>query len=208
MTQTTQDPAIATSGPELFALAASIEALHQELSVHGQLEASQLQTYLMHKVRRDLAVALGQPDAQAHWEQKLAEQTEHPAPTATPAASEPKRYLTVTTNPQGQAVAVTWQDDEHRILEVVWRAPAAPKNVDLAAQAARLFMQELLGTHSTLAAIVEKYGQRTVMELHHLQHAILNDSFVPRYEVACYAYDVASALPSGKRWAEYFRDAG
>ena len=114
----------------------------------------------------------------------------------------------MTTNAQGQAVAVTWQDEEHRILEVVWQAPAAPKNVDLAAQAARLFMQELLGAHSTLSAIVDKHGQRTVMELHHLQQAILNDSFVPRCEVACYAYDVASGLPSGKRWATYFRDAG
>lgn len=30
------------------------------------------------------------------------------------------RHLTVTTTPQGEAVLVSWQDDEHRILEVVW----------------------------------------------------------------------------------------
>ena len=30
------------------------------------------------------------------------------------------RHLTITTNTQGDAVLVSWQDDEHRILEVVW----------------------------------------------------------------------------------------
>lgn len=35
------------------------------------------------------------------------------------------RHLTVTTTPAGEAVMVSWQDDEHRILEVVWgRQPA------------------------------------------------------------------------------------
>jgi hypothetical protein len=36
------------------------------------------------------------------------------------------RRLVVTTNEAGEAVAVTWQDDEHRILEVVWEKEAAP----------------------------------------------------------------------------------
>lgn len=30
------------------------------------------------------------------------------------------QHLTVTTTPQGEAVMVSWQDDEHRILHVVW----------------------------------------------------------------------------------------
>lgn len=30
-------------------------------------------------------------------------------------------YLTVTTNPEGEAVLVGWQDEEHRIVHVVWR---------------------------------------------------------------------------------------
>lgn len=42
----------------------------------------------------------------------------------------PKRHLTVTTNQQGEAVMVSWQDDEHRILDVVWeRKPATPEPV-------------------------------------------------------------------------------
>jgi hypothetical protein len=37
------------------------------------------------------------------------------------------RHLTLTSRPDGELVAVTWQDDEHRILEVVWmRQSAAP----------------------------------------------------------------------------------
>lgn len=42
----------------------------------------------------------------------------------------PERHLTVTTNQQGEAVMVSWQDDEHRILDVVWeRKPATPEPV-------------------------------------------------------------------------------
>lgn len=42
----------------------------------------------------------------------------------------PERHLTVTTNQQGEAVTVSWQDDEHRILDVVWeRKPATPEPV-------------------------------------------------------------------------------
>lgn len=45
---------------------------------------------------------------------------------ASPAQAPAARHLTVSTDEQGRCVAVTWQDDEHRILEVVWEAPAAP----------------------------------------------------------------------------------
>jgi hypothetical protein len=42
----------------------------------------------------------------------------------------PTRHLTVTTDTEGNAVMVAWQDDEHRVLEVVWErahvAPAVP----------------------------------------------------------------------------------
>jgi hypothetical protein len=41
-----------------------------------------------------------------------------------PWASTEKRHLTITTH-KGQCVAVTWQDDEHCILGIVWQAPAA-----------------------------------------------------------------------------------
>lgn len=202
MNQPTQDTSLASSGTDLFPLAASIEALHQELFADNKLSTSPLYTYLMHKVRLELARALKQADAVGYWEQEIAN---NGGPKQAAIAMTPGPFLTVTTTQEGQAVAVTWQDEEHRILETVWSAATPPKSTDHAAAAARLFMQELLGAHSTLSAIVDKHGQRTVLELHHLQQAILNDSFVLRYEVACYAYDVASALPSGKRWAGYFR---
>lgn len=34
--------------------------------------------------------------------------------------AQPERHLTVTTNSNGDAVLVSWQDEEHRILEIVW----------------------------------------------------------------------------------------
>ena len=47
-----------------------------------------------------------------------------------PQQATPERHLTVTTNQQGEAVMVSWQDDEHRILDVVWeRKPATPEPV-------------------------------------------------------------------------------
>lgn len=47
-----------------------------------------------------------------------------------PQQATPERHLTVTTNQQGEAVMVSWQDDEHRILDVVWeRKQATPEPV-------------------------------------------------------------------------------
>lgn len=40
-----------------------------------------------------------------------------------------ERHLTVTTDEQGRCVAVTWQDEDHRVLEVVWEAQQAAKSV-------------------------------------------------------------------------------
>jgi len=31
-----------------------------------------------------------------------------------------ERYLTVTTTEQGEVILVSWQDEDHRILEIVW----------------------------------------------------------------------------------------
>lgn len=31
-----------------------------------------------------------------------------------------QRHLTVTTTEQGEAVLVSWQDEDHRILEIIW----------------------------------------------------------------------------------------
>lgn len=33
-----------------------------------------------------------------------------------------QRHLTITTNESGECCVVSWQDDEHRILEIVWEA--------------------------------------------------------------------------------------
>lgn len=78
--------------------------------------------------------------------------------THAPQQATPERHLTVTTNQQGEAVMVSWQDDEHRILDVVWeRKPATPEPVgwtDADADAARLAMELeclLLDTKDTAA---------------------------------------------------------
>lgn len=41
-------------------------------------------------------------------------------------------HLTITTNREGQCVLVSWQDDEHRILRVVWEAdgPYTPHKIE------------------------------------------------------------------------------
>jgi hypothetical protein len=38
----------------------------------------------------------------------------------------PTKHLTVSTDEAGNAVAVTWQSDEHQILDVIWERKSAP----------------------------------------------------------------------------------
>ena len=85
----------------------------------------------------------------------------------------PDRHLTVTTNRHGDAVMVSWQDDEHRILEVVWeRDPATPEPVgwtDADADAARLAMELeclLLDTKDTAAVSRWWKSANEALDLH------------------------------------------
>lgn len=50
----------------------------------------------------------------------------HTALLAASKLTQAERHLTVTTNESGEAVLVSWQDDEHQILEVVWERKAQP----------------------------------------------------------------------------------
>lgn len=62
-----------------------------------------------------------------------------------PQQATPERHLTVTTNQQGEAFMVSWQDDEHRILEVVWeRNPATPEPVGEVVYIAKGHLREVL----------------------------------------------------------------
>jgi hypothetical protein len=47
------------------------------------------------------------------------------AAALSPSERQEARHLTVTTTPAGECVLVSWQDEEHRILEVVWERQEA-----------------------------------------------------------------------------------
>lgn len=70
-----------------------------------------------------------------------------------------------------------------------------------AADEAALFMQELLDSVETLGCIAEVHGPRTLVDLMYLQTAILKGSFIDHYPDESAVGDIASALPSGERWA-------
>lgn len=71
--------------------------------------------------------------------------------------------------------------------------------------AANLFMQELLDSVETLSGITEKHGVRTLADLMYLQNAIMNHSFIDHYPRESAVFDIASALPSGDRWAKFIK---
>lgn len=74
--------------------------------------------------RNDVLGHYSSIDTSRAWAGFRAGRASQPAPQQ----ATPERHLTVTTNQQGEAVMVSWQDDEHRILEVVWeRKQATPE---------------------------------------------------------------------------------
>lgn len=42
---------------------------------------------------------------------------------------EENKFVTVTTNDKGECILVSWQDDDHRILSVIWEAPEKPADL-------------------------------------------------------------------------------
>jgi len=74
------------------------------------------------------------------------------AQAAQPAPSEPK--VTVTTNPAGDAVAVTLTDDDHRIVRVLWERAAQPAPQPLSeAKAIALWDEYATAPHTCHPAI-------------------------------------------------------
>lgn len=74
-----------------------------------------------------------------------------------------------------------------------------------AADAARLFMTELLESVETLTGIAEAHGPRTLADLMYLQGAILEGGFIDHYPDESAVAEIAAALPSGQRWAKFIK---
>lgn len=68
---------------------------------------------------------------------------------------------------------------------------------------ARLFMQELLDSVETLSGIAEQHGARTLADLMFLQNAILSGGFIDHYPGESNVLEIASGLPSGRRWSKF-----
>lgn len=83
-----------------------------------------------------------------------------------------------------------------------WRELAACKAV-ICAELAGQFMVELLNSVETLSGIAEVHGTCTLADLMYLHSAILSDSFIEHLSAMSKVVDIASALPSGERWATY-----
>ncbi|PZP74249.1 MULTISPECIES: hypothetical protein [Delftia] len=79
---------------------------------------------------------------------------------------------------------------------------AACKTV-ICAELAGQFMVELLNSVETLSGIAEVHGTCTLADLMYLHSAILSDSFIEHLSAMSKVVDIASALPSGERWATY-----
>lgn len=71
--------------------------------------------------------------------------------------------------------------------------------------AANLFMQELLDSVETLTGIADEHGARTLADLMYLQNAIMKNGFVDHYPGESKVLEIASALPSGDRWAKFVK---
>lgn len=104
----TQPAAQATPEPDVAHLVASIKDDAKHAAYMAEIDNTDARDNYLHK----LALSLDDLASRVHQQ------------------ATPERHLTVTTNPQGEAVMVSWQDDEHRILEVVWeRKQATPEPV-------------------------------------------------------------------------------
>lgn len=68
---------------------------------------------------------------------------------------------------------------------------------------ASLFMQELLDSVETLSGIAEQHGARTLADLMFLQNAILSGGFIDHYPGESNVLEIASGLPSGRRWSKF-----
>ena len=66
-------------------------------------------------------------------------------------------------------------------------------------------MEELLDSVETLSGIADTHGARTLADLMYLQAAILRGGFIDHWPAESAAMDIANGLPSGERWAEFFK---
>ena len=140
----------------------------------------------------------------------------------------------LTGNPSNQVVRFTWTDSEYDYSDTLTEGGIAlgmfdsdgkftaentngeetvirffsiePLNDSSGKQAADLFFQELLNSVETLTGIAETHGARTLADLMFLQNVILSGGFIERCPEDSNVLEIASALPSGKRWSKFIRE--
>lgn len=69
--------------------------------------------------------------------------------------------------------------------------------------AARLFVEELLGSVETLTGVADLYGARTLADLLYLHSAIASGSSIDHNPDESRVLEVVKSMPSGEQWAEY-----
>lgn len=82
--------------------------------------------------------------------------------------------------------------------------PASPP-LTPSADAATLFMRELIDSVESLTAIAEKHGARTLADLMYLQSAILEGGFIDAYPAESAVQRIVGGLPSASLWSKYIK---
>ncbi len=73
------------------------------------------------------------------------------------------------------------------------------------ADAAGVFMDELIGSVAELSDIAQEHGPRTLSDLMHLAKAILQNGSIVNYPAESSVMEIVKRLPSGARWATFVR---
>jgi len=64
-------------------------------------------------------------------------------------------------------------------------------------------MQEVMMTHGCLKTVVGTFGADTLVELSHLQGAVMKDTFIEHETGASRLVECIASLPSGATWLTY-----
>lgn len=67
------------------------------------------------------------------------------------------------------------------------------------------FMEELLDSEESLAAVGELYGPRTLADLMYLQNTVLTGGFIDVYPEESKVMEVVRDLPSGQKWTSFMK---
>lgn len=103
--------------PKMIPLSHAIEALHQGLLVSGAMEDATIK-YLTFRLRRELAVALGQPSSEAYWDTQIASMS------APDSGSQPEDPFDYQVRVQSSPIIRAWQERVNAAMEAMKTAPA------------------------------------------------------------------------------------